>query len=244
MLIGGLFQPSMASHGDFWFNFATRDLYEYHVTNAGTLGSQGWLLVGAGRYTSTNPPPVHTQTSLPSDPIWIDMNDPDRIPHLWNAGSWVPVVPKTFQLPQLPAAVGDIWFNMNTLDGYTYDGTTWVLSQPAQALQFSSTASPKPALLSISAPTPPAANALTITGLVKIYMDGRIEYDPSYTPDAAAKVLWEAIATMSPAYQEGEEVKKLRKQIKYAEDRGFKFPKPAKAFDPNDAWDAAMGVVG
>ncbi len=51
-------------------------------------------------------------------------------------------------------------------------------------------------------PQPKTEFILTINGLngflVKIRYDGTIEYGPDYTPDAAAKILWEAIAGYIP----------------------------------------------
>lgn len=35
--------------------------------------------------------------------------------------------------------------------------------------------------------------SLTIPGMVVIRPDGTIEYDKDYTPDAAAKVFWDAV---------------------------------------------------
>ncbi len=39
----------------------------------------------------------------------------------------------------------------------------------------------------------PEQQNLSIGGLVTIHPDGTIEYGPGYTPDAAAKVFWQAI---------------------------------------------------
>jgi hypothetical protein len=250
MLFGGLHQPSTAARGDFWYCYATRELFEYQVN---VIAGITWNLISAGRYASAAPPPTQTSTSRPADPIWIDANDPDQVPRIWDpSGNWIPIIQASFTLPPYPPSVGDVWFDMNTLDGYTYDGADWVLSQTSQALQFNPqslmtgafgiSAPMSGAVLSVSAPQP--VSALTISDIVKIYTDGRIEYGPTYTPDEAAKILWEAIATFSPAYREGEEVKKLRDLIKYAEDKGFKWPTPKGPTDPNAAWDAAMGVVG
>lgn len=105
---------------------------------------------------------------------------------------------------------------------------------------------------------------LNIVGYVDIRTDGSIIYDPQYTPDTASQMLWHAISKNAPtsanhvdllaAHKKIEHlsaindeykelVAKCDEMFKYAEDRGFKFPSPEIQVDPNDAWDAAMGVV-
>jgi hypothetical protein len=230
----------MANLGDFWFCYADRDLYEYNP-NPITFQTM-WNIVGAGRYVSTNPPPVQTSTSPPIDPIWIKANDPNRVPRIFDpSGNWIPIVQASFVFPPQNPNVADIWSDTNTQSDYTYDGTNWI-KMPSQTLQINLLPTPAP-LFMITAPGNIKPSALKIAGLIEIYMDGTIIYDPSYTPDKAAKALWEAIAYFSPTYKEGQEVKELRTLLELARNMGFKIPQPRKPGDPNAAWDAAMGVI-
>ncbi len=148
MLIAGLQAPSLSNQGDFWFSYATRDLYEFH-NSYNPMGYMGWVPVSAGRYTSTNPPPFLANTTGPSDPIWINSADPDKIPHQWSvpSGAWIPIVSPTFRLPPLNPKVGDSWYDASNGTQYTFAGSTWViqgiqvisgaLSQPRPPYQIS-----------------------------------------------------------------------------------------------------------
>lgn len=265
MLISSLLEPKTANIGDYWYCLADKSLSQY--ISAFLIGQ--WMAVNPGKFVSHNAPTIQTSNGLPSDPIWIDATDIHRIPRIWDpSGSWVPVIASTFQFPPQSPNPGDVWFDTNVMCGYSFGNNgKWNMitvagqsslvnpnfglpvpvgspgiNAPSPPLQLTNTSSK--ALMSIS------QSALKITGLVEIYMDGRIVYDPSYTPDAAAKALWEAIAHFSPVYQEGQEVQRLRHDIddykmiiKAFEDAGFELPTKKGPADPNAAWNAAMGVI-
>lgn len=291
--MSSLIEPTNGQLRDFWFSLGDKELYEYGTSFL--IGK--WILIGAGRYTSNRPPAIQTSNGLPSDPIWIDANDPNRIPHIWDpSGNWIPVVPLNFSFPPQSPNPGDVWLDTNVMCGYAFGnngkwntivvagasnlhnsnygvippgvagpnptGSNGILPSGAASapipvgspgatgaqsisgnLQIS-TSAPSRAIMTIS------PSALKITGLVEIFMDGRIVYDPSYTPDKAAQAMWDAIAQFSPVYKEGQEVQRLRHDIddykmiiKAFEDAGFKLPAKKGPGNPNSAWDAAMGVI-
>lgn len=265
MLYGSMKQPLKSVVGDYWYSYAER--HTYARITLPLIGSP-WMPLAVGAYTWSAPP---VGPGMP--PIWIDSNDLNSIPHIYDpaSGGWIPVVSNTFSLPPVTPNPGDIWHDTNTLVDYMYDATIldWIQvggsslqilavppmgsSASGNPFRLSNTPAPQP-LMTI----PSGRNScLKIHGLVEIFSDGTIVYELNYTPDRAAQAMWQAIAAFSPQYKEGEEVKKLRyendlltiksilmkEQIEYATARGFKFLKFEKPIDPIDAWDAAMGII-
>jgi hypothetical protein len=166
------------------------------------------------------------------------------------------------------AATGDDYTFQGSATTY---GQGWVLTGGVASGSlsggFAAVAAPQAAVVipAQSAQSPPSP-ILTIYNqndvLVQIDNNGQITYGPSYTPDLAALSFWTAISAHFP--QEFRDVEKYRREnevlynlaleyerniidleerIQYAENRGFKFPKPEEPVDPDKAWEAAMGII-
>lgn len=297
MLIASLLEPTIYIVGDFWFCFADKTLYEYVQ-----LGLFPAWLSRSTTYVSIVPPAPSRVVGSKHN-IWIDQADPNRIPHQYMGGQWIPIVQPGFNFPPQVPLPYDIWWDSNTNNTYAYDATRakWVsysgassnspytsnannsivgspaISSPSNLYTINGITSSQawtsggqganPTLVALQYMTMNGSqlqSALKIANLVEIYMDGTIIYDSCYTPDAAAKVLWETIAQFSPVYKESQEIKDLRlhlieeqmlseyrkircdeymAMIEYAKARGFQFPEDKPAADPQAAWNAAMGVV-
>lgn len=112
---------------------------------------------------------------------------------------------------------------------------------PASSVTTPSLATHSPPRFVLHPPSNPII--FSITDMCSIYQDGNIAYLSGYVPDTAAKIFWNALANYYPPIVDQRELEDLRKKVAYAEAAGFKFPKQPVAFDPNDAWHAAMGVI-
>lgn len=246
MLIGSLLSPSTLSPGDYWYSYADRDLYMCVPAVNGPSGLT-WQAVPSSRYMFNSPP---TGPAMP--PIYIDANDLNRVPHQYNpsGGNWIPLVPSSFTFPPALPVQGDIWQDPLSYECYLWTGSYWcnispqaiasaASSQAQVPFQFNSSSQ----VASLTIPAPGTNYALEITGLVRIKMDGTLEYSVGYSPDLAAVQFWEAMALHMPT--DNKELAMLRAMVEEAKDAGFKFrSKKVAPLDPNAAWDAAMGVIG
>lgn len=291
MLIASVLAPKTGNSGDYWYCLETRALYEYlHMF------VNPWARVPPGTFESPSPP---TGVATTGTIIWIDSNDPNHIPYVYDQNSsWISIIPVTYNFPPSTPLHGTIWRDSLSGFDFIYTGTAgWMMlgaltsfsgQQSQQPVPVGSpgatgvtnanvasgilggsggwAAAPTPvpipprtgynAPLNIN-PTPaPQAlltikqSALSITGLVDIFMDGTIRYAPGYTPNKAAEAMWDAIAQFSPIYKENVRIKELETTNEALLDTlqkflnaGFVLPEPKKPIDPNDAWNAAMGVI-
>ncbi len=295
MLIASLLEPQTGRVGDYWYSLDLRAIFEYVQPSTARPVMPLWnpvlsaaaAIAAAGVFTSPTPPTiVPNAQGVFQGVIWIDSNDPNHVPHLFDlsANAWISVIPKNYIFPpQLPPQ-GTCWHDSLSGFDFAYTGTNWVMlgastgsgqitgSQNVQPVPVgSSGVAGQPQLtgqitapnvssggavgnLQITNTAPiaaiPRGSALSIVGLVDIYMDGTIVYGPNYTPDKTAEAMWDAIAQFSPIYKENQRIKalediskELAREVQKYIDAGFKLPEPKKPIDPNDAWNAAMGVI-
>ncbi len=141
--------------------------------------------------------------------------------------------------------------NHNFAPGYVYQGNTWV---PAQGVVGASAAPLQvtpPSGWQVTTAAPTMTGTITIHGtnndkVVEIAANGKVTFGPGYTPDTASDLFWQRIEHNYPTTL----INTLRASLKEAHDKlqafddaGFKLPKKAGPFDPNSAWDAAMGII-
>lgn len=245
MIIGSIVSPSITTNmvgTSYWFNYANRGMYEIKVDPT-TLQLE-WHACPPGKFVGSSPP-----VAVTLEPIWIDSTDVNQIPQILTpGGGWLPIVSSNFTFPPLMPLSGNIWTDTITNRVYRYDqlAMEWLditTISPQNVISLPNMASGQ-----FTATPSQIQPALSIKGLVEIYADGRIVYDPSYTPDKAAVALWESIAFFSPIYKEKiEELQYtnalLSKTIEQYVDAGFVLPEPKAPVDPNAAWDAAMSVI-
>lgn len=83
-------------------------------------------------------------------------------------------------------------------------------------------------------------SAMTIfvdnTPLVTIGRDGALTYGPNYTPDAAAKLFWDAIVTLCPWRDERAALRRLAAALKSAVLSGERWAPTLQTM-----WDETMG---
>jgi hypothetical protein len=226
--------------------------------------AQGWVSVVPVTY-------IFPPTLPPVGSIWTDMLS--NIPYHFTNNGWMVLSPQSVQ--NVPYSGGNgalgssglahthtpvsspgsgVWglpvaapVNIN-IPAPAIPGSNFTISNPgAQAVNFTVTAvSQTKPLITLAANN----SAIRISDIVEILVDGTISYGPNYTPDAAARILWEAIAQMSPQAKENEELQKLRSINKLVLDElaqwhasGFKLPTLKPPANPQAAWEAAMGVI-
>ncbi len=276
MLIASLLAPQTGRAGDYWYCLENRDLYEYlfQFTNPWVQVPHGsFTSLGRPNMLGVTPSTIWIDANdVNHVPHLYDSRSSAWIPVVPSTYNFPPSNPSFGTMWHDSMTGFDFIFaGMWTMIGASSSGGLQPIPPGqgaptigAQSITGGWAAAPTPPPPGMnaplvgnmnfnSAPTPTLTitqSALRINGLVEIFMDGTIVYDPSYTPDKAAEAMWDAIAQFSPIYKENVRIKALEDIIKGLTnevqkyiDAGFELPQPKKAISPNDAWNAAMGVI-
>jgi len=145
-----------------------------------------------------------------------------------------------------PGPVGPVG-NTNYAPGYVYQGSQgWV---PVPGVVGAQSAQATSAPLQITPNSNNWTNMSLTIGNNCIDIDtatGKVTLGPNYTPDTASDMFWKHVQANHPTTV----IESLREALKEASDElqafkdaGFKLPKKQDPFDPNTAWDAAMGII-
>jgi hypothetical protein len=273
MIYVSIEEPVPQKIGDIWFDVGTKITSRVQILHSRLSATSNQLttLVWTPIIGATNP-------GVPAS-IGDVVIGPYLIPSIWDGSSWIPAVSGNYMFPPQIPTLGDTWIDSMTNVPYVYIHKWVKLisnhptAQPTitgQNISLSPKINPGivPSVNSGGLVSPQAISSQnsvlmqqTSQYVLEIFgpnpqsmvtIDTQkftITYGPSYHPDAAAKIFWEALAGNSP--KQLEEQVKIRDEIidelvvilrKY-EAAGFTLPTPTTPIDPIDAWDAAMGVI-
>lgn len=280
MIIVKVGEPTTKNIGDVWFDPTTRVTQRAEVVNS--VSPPGiviaWIPISPSSSLVFHPNKgdifVDHITKIPS--LWDGTSWISAVPLNYN---YPPINPTdgmtwTDSLTQ----ISYIFFQGQWCGVPTSAGAQGFVSGAGWPTNVSSQ-SPSPNLVptgqAVNVPTTPVQNTLTtypsgtsngntitIIGpnrveLVTIHTDtGTLTYGPTYKPDLAAEIFWQALLGSCPTILQAQivsltkDVKDATARLAVAEDRiiqfnnaGYTLPEPPPPFNANDSWERAMGII-
>lgn len=275
MIIISIEEPTPQQVGHIWFDVGSKKTSRAQQLHTG-LGASS-IAPGPATliWVPVLPPGCQRGPQNKIGDVAIHMGT--MIPEVWDGHMWISAVPPNYPFPSQTPQAGDTWTDPLSSTVFVHDGLKWLkltTNHPTATPTVSGqniNLAPSPARITINAGSQNTIFMQQTSGhVLEIFGPNRqrmvaidsqkftVTYGPSYNPDAAARIFWEAIAEKNPKRLE-EKIEsltrihanicnrntELEQLVEAYKSTGAKLPykAPSAPVNPVDAWDAAMGVI-